>query len=215
MIEADCYVRGTMIRTQAGDRPVEMLRPGMLVITIVDGATVPRAVKWVGHRRIDLARHPRPEAVAPIRIVRDAFADNVPHTDLLLSPDHGVFIDGMLICVRLLVNGSTIRRESNWTAVDYYHVELDGHAILLASDLPVESYRDTGNRGFFANSGLPLTLYPDLTGQPAPPTREASSCAMFVWEEASVQPIWGRLADRAVTVGYADRFRSGERDIIG
>ena len=32
-------------------------------------------------------------------------------------------------------------------------MELDQHAILLAEGLPAESYIDTGNRGFFANSG--------------------------------------------------------------
>jgi len=51
----------------------------------------------------------------------------------------------MLICIRQLVNGSTIRPERRWTAVDYYHVELDQHAILLAEGLPAESYIDTGN----------------------------------------------------------------------
>ncbi len=31
--------------------------------------------------------------MAPIRVERDAFADNVPHRDLLLSPDHAVFVE--------------------------------------------------------------------------------------------------------------------------
>jgi hypothetical protein len=65
-----CYVRGTMIQTPAGERPVETLGPGMQVITTpVDGGEeVPRTVKWVGYRRIDLTRHSRPETMAPIRI---------------------------------------------------------------------------------------------------------------------------------------------------
>ena len=53
------------------------------------------------------------------------------------------------------MNGSTIRREKGWSSVDYYHVELNEHAILLAEGLPAESYLDTGNRGFFANPGNP------------------------------------------------------------
>ena len=109
VIQAVCYARGTMIRTPDGELPVEKLRPGMQVITLVDGQEIPQTVTWVGHRRIDLTGHPRPETVAPIRIERDAFADNMPHADLLLSPDHAVFVDGMLICIRQLVNGSTIR----------------------------------------------------------------------------------------------------------
>jgi hypothetical protein len=196
-----CYARGTMIQTPTGELPVETLRPGMQVITLVDGNEVPQAVKWVGHRRIDLTRHPRPEAMAPIRIERDAFADNMPHTDLLLSPDHAVFVDGMLICIRQLVNGSTIRTERGWTAVDYYHVELDQHAILVAEGLPAESYLDTGNRAFFANSGAPLVLHPNLPNENRYPTREVGSCAPFVSDEASVQPVWQRLADRAAAIG--------------
>jgi hypothetical protein len=60
---------------------------------------------------------------------------------------------------------------------------------------------DTGNRGFFANSGEPLVLHPDLTDEADYPTREAASCAPFVWDEASVQPVWQRLAERAAALG--------------
>ena len=196
-----CYARGTMIRTPNGEQPVEKLRRGSRVITLVDGEEVTQTVRWLGHRRIDLTSHPRPETVAPIRIERGAFADNVPHRDLLLSPDHAVYLDGVLICARQLVNGSTIRREKGWSSVDYYHVELNEHAILLAEGLPAESYLDTGNRGFFANAGAPLVLHPDLTDDTEHPTREVGSCAPFVWDEANVRPVWQRLADRAAAIG--------------
>jgi hypothetical protein len=85
--------------------------------------------------------------------------------------------------------------------VEYFHVELDTHAILLAEGLPAESYLNTGNHGFFANSGEPLVLHPDLTDEMDYPTREAGSCAPFVWDEASVQPVWQRLAERAEALG--------------
>ena len=174
---------------------------GDIVLTLAGDELSAQPVKWLGHRRIDLTAHPRPETVAPIRIQRDAFADNMPHRDLLVSPDHAIFVDGKLICARQLVNGTTIRQEHGWTSVDYYHVELDAHAILLAEGLPAESYLDTGNRGFFANSGAPLVLHPDLTDETDYPTREAGSCAPFVWDEASVRPVWQRLADRAAALG--------------
>ena len=80
-------------------------------------------------------------------------------------------------------------------------MELDQHAILLAEGLPAESYIDTGNSGFFANSGTPLVLHPDLTDETDYPTREAGSCAPFVWDEANVRPVWQRLADRAAAIG--------------
>jgi hypothetical protein len=196
-----CYARGTMCRTPDGELAVERLRPGEQVMTLVDGEPVARSVKWLGHRRIDLTNHDRPETVAPIRIQRGAFDNDMPHRDLVVSPDHAIFVDGKLICARQLVNSTTIRQETGWTAVDYYHVELDQHAILLAEGLPAESYIDTGNRGFFANSGAPLVLHPDLTDESGYPTREAGSCAPFVWDEASVRPVWQRLAERAASVG--------------
>jgi hypothetical protein len=88
-------------------------------------------------------------------------------------------------------------------AVEYFHVELDRHAILLAEGLPAESYLDTGNRGFFANAGAPLVLHPDLTDEADGPTRKAASCAPFVWDEANVRPVWQRLAERAASLGLA------------
>jgi hypothetical protein len=195
---AVCFARGTRLLTSTGEVLVEALQPGVPMVAN-DGTVA--SVKWIGRRRIDLTAHPRPETVAPIRIRRDAFADNMPHTDLLVSPDHAIFVDGKLVCARQLINGTTIRQEKGWTSVEYFHVELDAHTILLAEGLPAESYLNTGNHGFFANSGEPLVLHPDLTDETDYPTREAASCAPFVSEEASVRPIWQRLAERAATLG--------------
>ena len=196
-----CYVAGTHILTATGERMVESLMQGDIVLTLAGGDLSARPVKWIGRRRIDLTAHPRPETAAPIRIRRGAFADNMPHRDLLVSPDHAVFVDGKLICARQLVNGATIRQEKGRAAVEYFHVELDAHAILLAEGLPAESYLNTGNHGFFINSGEPLVLHPDMTDETDYPTREAASCAPFVSDEASVLPVWQRLAARAAALG--------------
>ena len=196
-----CFAAGTRILTATGERLVESLLQSDIVLTLADGELSARPVTWVGRRRIDLTAHPRPETVAPIRIQRGAFADNMPHTDLLVSPDHAIFVDGKLICARQLVNGTTILQELGWTSVDYYHVELDAHAILLAEGQATESYLDTGNRGFFGNSGEPLVLHPDLTDESDYPAREPGSCAPFVSAEADVLPVWQQLADRAAALG--------------
>jgi len=201
VIQCVCYAAGTRILTATGERTVESLMQGDIVLTLAGGELIAQPVKWIGQRRIDLTAHPRPETVAPIRIRRGAFAEHMPHNDLLLSPDHAVFVDGKLICARQLVNGSTIRQEAGRTSVEYFHVELDTHAILLAEGLPAESYLNTGNRCFFANSGEPLVLHPDLTDETDYPAREAGSCAPFVSDEASVLPVWQRLAERAAALG--------------
>jgi hypothetical protein len=123
--------------------------------------------------------------------------------DLLLSPDHTVHVDGVLIPARLLRNGATIVREDRLPAVRYFHVELDRHAVLLAEGLPAESYLDTGNRGVFENACVPLVLHPDLTSAGEQGRREALSCAPFAADAERVEPVWRRLAARAVELGFA------------
>jgi hypothetical protein len=198
---AICYAAGTRILTTIGEKLIESLTEGDIVFTMSGEELTAQPVKWVGRRRIDLMAHPRPRTVAPVRIRRHAFADNVPHRDLLVSPDHGIFIDGKMICARQLINGTTIWQERGWTSVEYFHVELDAHAMLFAEGLPAESYLNTGTRGFFANSDDPLLLHPDLTDETDCPTREAGSCVPFVWDEDSVRPVWRSLAERAEALG--------------
>jgi hypothetical protein len=49
------------------------------------------------------------------------------------------------------------------TSVEYWHVELDSHDILIAERIPAENYLDSGNRaGFFNNRGLYLEAHPDF-----------------------------------------------------
>lgn len=201
-LKAVCYAAGTNLLTPDGERAVEMLREGDLVITVEGEQQVTRPVRWIGWRHIDLTRHPEPSAVAPVRIMCGAIAEQVPHRDLLVSPDHAIYVRGQLVAARQLINGETIRQETDWASVDYYHVELDQHALLLAEGLTAESYLDTGNRNFFANGGEPLVLHPDLTSEADQPQREDGSCAPFVWQEDDVRPIWQQLADRAHALGY-------------
>jgi hypothetical protein len=199
--DTPCFAAGTRILTATGERMVESLLQGDIVLTLADSELSAQPVKWIGRRRLERATHPHPETVAPVCIQRGAFAEAMPHADLLVSPDHAVFVDGKLICARQLINGTTIYQEKGWASVEYFHVELDSHAILLAEGLPAESYLNTGNHGFFANSGEPLVLHPDLTDETDYPTRQAGSCAPFVWDEASVRPVWQRLAERAEAIG--------------
>jgi antigen 43 len=191
-----CYCAGTLILTDRGDRPVEDLRIGDNVITLSGDA---RTIRWIGHRRLDVSRHPAPEQVQPIRIQADAVADGIPCNDLRVSPDHAILFDGGLIPARLLVNGASILQEIQCQSVTYYHVELDTHDILLAEGLAAESYLDTGNRGLFENAGVPMILHPDCNdGQQQ---RASTSCRPFLDSAADAEPIWRRLAMRAIDLG--------------
>ncbi len=197
---AACFCLGTRIATARGDVPVEHLRAGDIVRTAGGGT---RPIVWIGHRRIDLRRHPDPRLAQPIRVRANAFADGVPNRDLLVSPDHAFYIDGRLVPARLLRNGATIVREQRSRAVRYFHVELDRHDILLAEGAPAESYLDTGNRGLFDNANVPLTLHPDLSGNDGQARREAMSCVPFSADGEWIEPVWRRLLRRAHRLGYA------------
>ncbi len=135
-----------------------------------------------------------------MRIRRDAFADGVPSRDLVLSPDHAILVDGVLIAARLPVNGATIAQDRHRRRIRYHHVELDAHGVILAKGLPVESHLGTGNRGMFENADAPWILHPDFAaGQPE---RIVGSCRPFVDDAARVEPIWRGLAARAERLGY-------------
>lgn len=133
-----CFVSTTRIRNAAGQwRPVEHLRPGDRLAALRRGTGV---VTWIGHRRMRDA--------APVVIEPFAFG-NAPIRSLCLSPDHAVLVDDVLIPIRKLLNGTTIRRASEAGLVIYVHVELARHDIVCAEGLNCESFLDTGNRGQF------------------------------------------------------------------
>lgn len=151
-----CFAAKTLIATPHGEVAVERLREGDLVSTL-HGRAAP--IRWIGHRQVDCRHHANPAAVRPVRIVAHAFGRNRPARDLLLSPDHAVFADGVLIPVKYLINGTTIVQTHVHT-MTYFHIELDRHDVVLAEGLPTESYLDTGDRSSFANSGDAIALHP-------------------------------------------------------
>ena len=157
-----CFAAGTRIRTERGDIAVEALQLRDKVAVLPDDRL--RPVIWIGHRVINCARHLRPEQVWPVRIAAGAFGHDLPWRDLLLSPDHAIFAQGVLIPVRYLVNGSTII-QLPVNEVTYYHVELPQHSVLRAEGLPVESYLDVGDRAHFADTGRIVMLHPDFSAR--------------------------------------------------
>jgi hypothetical protein len=142
-----CLLAGSLIATPTGERPVEDIRIGDLVLT-ADGDAVP--VRWVG-RQSFITMFAGPAGV-PVLISAGALGDNVPSRDLCVSADHAILIDGYLICAQALVNGTTITTMAEPpTQLDYYHLELDTHRIILANGTPVESFVDDVSRAGFDN----------------------------------------------------------------
>jgi hypothetical protein len=185
-----CFLAGTRVATARGPVAVEDLAVGDRVALARRGGRS-RPVVWLGHRRIDCRRHPRPMDVWPIRVAGGAFGAGRPRRDLLLSPDHAVFWRGVLIPVRHLVNGASIVQEQ-LDEVTYWHVELDRHDVILAEGLPCESYLDTGNRDAFENGGTVVRMHPDFARH----MWDAESCAPLVVAGPDLDRVRARLHER-------------------
>ncbi len=132
-----CFVAGTLIATPSGQRAVESLVPGDLVLA-ADGRAMP--VRWVGRSTANRAEG-KPLLDLPIIVRAGAFGENLPARDLGLSAGHAILLDGVLVNAAALVNGTSVVRD--WSAPEtytYYHLELDTHAVILAEGLEVESF---------------------------------------------------------------------------
>jgi hypothetical protein len=153
-----CFMPGTLVRTPGGDVAVETLQPGDLVIT-TEGRAEP--IRWLGRQTVSRV-FADPLRVLPIRIMTGALGENVPARDLLISPDHAVLIDGVLVQAGALVNGTSIVRETKVPMTyTYYHVELDDHSLILAENLAAETFVDNVDRLAFDNWDEHEALYPD------------------------------------------------------
>jgi aryl-phospho-beta-D-glucosidase BglC (GH1 family) len=192
--DVPCFAAGTLIATQRGNVAVEDLVLGDMVKTVLP-ANGAQKIVWIGRRRIKLKNHPNPNHVQPIRILAGAFGPDLPRRDLRLSPDHAVYSAGVLIPARLLVNGATVLRESA-AEVDYIHIELEQHAVLLSEGLPTESYLEEGNRGLFANTSGPVSLFTHFTPDP-----DALRCAPLVQGGDKLARVQDGLAQRAEELG--------------
>ena len=170
-----------MIACPDGERAVEALSIGDLVLTAGGAA---RAVQWIVHGT-NLVTRGRRSAATPVIVRKGAIADNVPHRDLHVTKNHGLYIDGVLIPAEFLVNHRSITWDDRAQEVSIYHVELLTHDVLIADGAPAESYRDDGNRQLFRNANSGWGLPP----QPA--------CAPVLTGGPIVDAIWRRLLERS------------------
>jgi hypothetical protein len=152
-----CFMPDTHIRTPAGDIAIEDLSVGDLVLTH-DGRCLP--VRWIGRQTI--AGRFTDERRLPIRIREGALGGNVPCRDLLVSSDHALLVDDVLINAGALINGTSIVRERAVPVIfTYNHVELDDHSLVIAENTPAETFVDNVDRSNFDNWREYEALYPD------------------------------------------------------
>jgi Hint domain len=185
-VTATCFAAGTRIRTTDGEVAVEKLCEGDQVLT-VSGRAQP--IRWIGHRHVNFLNHPNRRRILPVRIAAHAFGPGLPERALVLSPDHAVFVEDVLIPIRHLVNGTTVT-QIDCDTTTYYHIELPRHDVLLAEGMPAESYLEAGARDAFANSEGAIQLYPEFE-----PPRDRYA---MLWESEAYAPlvVSGELLDR-------------------
>ena len=191
-----CYCRGTLIATDRGEVPVEELAIGDRVAT--RSGTL-RPIKWIGKRsyggRFVIGR----DDILPVCIKAGALEDHVPRRDLWISPNHAMYLDGALIEARDLINGLSIVQAKNAELVEYFHVELESHDVLLAEGAWSETFVDDDSRGMFHNAHEFAALYPDAV------SGTAQFCAPRCLEGYRVETARRRIERRAGLHGAADR----------
>jgi len=153
-----CFLAGTQIRTATGGMPVEELRIGDVLPTLHGGA---KPIIWIGRRDYQACFVAGNADARPICVKTGALGPDIPARDLFISPGHALYIDGVLIPARDLVNGVSII-EMPAMDVRYFHIELDGHEVIFAENCPVESFLDTGCRQQFQNAAAHIQTIPGL-----------------------------------------------------
>ncbi|MEM8774367.1 MAG: Hint domain-containing protein [Pseudomonadota bacterium] len=131
--------RGTRITTASGAMmPIEALKPGDIILTRDDG---PQTIAWIGQSTLRAVGE-----FAPIRVRAGALNNEA---DLLLSPDHRVFVyqrsdaigagrSEVLVRARHLVDGDTVVQDSGGF-VEYYQLLMERHQIVYAEGIAVET----------------------------------------------------------------------------
>ena len=133
-----CFAAGTMIATDTGDRPIETLAEGDLVMTRDHGL---QPIRWIGSRAVVATGD-----LAPIEIAAGTFGNRQA---LRVSPQHRILIEGwqaellfgeeeVLVPAKALVNDRTIRRLAIPT-VTYCHMLFDQHEVVLSQGMWTES----------------------------------------------------------------------------
>lgn len=148
-----CFTAGTLIDTPDGRRCVETLEPGDWVLNYKGQE---RQVRCIGRRRIQLSKPSGAERLRPVIIRAAAFGKGYPDHALRVSPQHRIVVSGalcelhfgaeeVLVAAKHLINGTTIVRDMACASVEYVHILLDQHEILVSNGLPSESYQPGPN----------------------------------------------------------------------
>ena len=160
-------IGGSLLLTARGLRPVETLRRGDLVATLLPRGPFFVPIAWVGCRRASTETTPgRPDC--PVLIRRHAIAHNIPANDIVVAPEHAIYIGESLYFPRMLVNGRSIAYQRPADAARQYAGVYWGFGLavpnlVLAQNLPVESLMPAASAAYSKAAPVP----PRNAGPPA------------------------------------------------
>lgn len=142
-----CFADGTQILTSKGQILVEHLKVGDMVVTMDNDC---QPIRWIGSRildTVDLAQNPN---LRPIRIRAGALGSGLPTQDLVVSPQHRVFVRSIvaqrifgmaeiLIPAKKLLDLDGIDVDLDAPSVAYNHFLFERHEIVFSNGAPTES----------------------------------------------------------------------------
>ena len=186
-----CFLGGTRIMTPQGEIEVERLAIGEPVLT-AEGAPVP--VKWIGCQTVSTFFGPA-ERLMPVQISAGALGNGLPHSDLTVTADHGMLVEGVICHAGALVNGETITRvplSEMGESFSVYHIETEEHEIILANGAPAETFIDNVSRRVFDNYAEFEALYgnvPEMEELPYPRAMSARQVPGWIARSLAIRKV--------------------------
>jgi Ca2+-binding RTX toxin-like protein len=173
-----CFTPGARILTQWGERPVESLRLGDMVVTRDHGL---QPIRWIGKRSV-----PGLGDFAPVSIASSVMGGQAP---LLVSPQHRLLFTGyqaellfgeseVLVAAKHMVNGRDVTISPR-NEVTYIHIMFDRHEIIYADGIGTESFY-AGDMALGAIDAAAreelFAIFPELRTAPGHHRDTARSC---------------------------------------
>ena len=174
-----CFTPGARLLTPHGERAIETLRGGDMVITRDHG---PQPIRWIGSRTVAGV-----DRFAPISIA--AHVLDGATRPLLVSPQHRFLFTGykaellfgcdeVLVAAKHMLDGRDVVA-SDRAAVTYIHILFDQHEVIYADGAATESFH-AGDVGISAISDLSreemFSIFPELRANPNAYGKTARPC---------------------------------------
>ena len=166
-----CFTPGTLITTQRGEVPVELLSAGDRVVTRDNGI---QTVRWVGKTQMFLHDFQAEPHLLPVFIQQGSLGKGLPERDMMVSPNHRILVTNTRATVKyadreVLVAAKHLAAQGVHTVqssgTTYIHFMCDRHEVVLSNGVWTETFHpdDTSLKGIGNAQRLEiLELFPEL-----------------------------------------------------